>query len=322
MRLTNVGNIDICPRPPFSFLGTFVKPSHFPTKLVTFDGTNVFQCLRIGDKLYGVKMFDATKNKKRPVVRVAVYSKKCITSSEKEEIKKELTYRYNLEGNLSLFAKRFSSDPLFAGPLKRWRGMRPSNALSLYELLIITVVLQNTVVRRSIQMMDNLLNRFGTTVEYDGMKVFALWQPKNMDNVTEEYLRSLKIGYRAKIVKRISTAFSGSTVDEMALRQLTQYDAVKDKLLDLYGVGPQTVGYILFEAFHFYQLGDHISPWESKILSHIIFGHKNTRAEKIISYANKKWGQWAMLALHYLFEDVFWLREKKRLPWLDAEIRM
>jgi len=45
--------------------------------------------------------------------------------------------------------------------------MRPGHENSLYEYLIIGVVLQNTVVKRSIQMLQNLFENFGIKIEFD-----------------------------------------------------------------------------------------------------------------------------------------------------------
>jgi 3-methyladenine DNA glycosylase/8-oxoguanine DNA glycosylase len=46
--------------------------------------------------------------------------------------------------------------------------MRPAHAGSLYECLVIAIVLQNATVRRTVQMMQALLERYGTLLSYDG----------------------------------------------------------------------------------------------------------------------------------------------------------
>lgn len=44
--------------------------------------------------------------------------------------------------------------------------MRPSAFASLYEYLLIAIVLQNATVRRSVQMMQALLETYGTPLSY------------------------------------------------------------------------------------------------------------------------------------------------------------
>ena len=55
----------------------------------------------------------------------------------------------------------------------------------------------------------------------------------------EQNLRDLKIGYRAKFIKRLSHDFAEGKIDEQKLRELDQ-ESAKKELPKLYGVGPET----------------------------------------------------------------------------------
>ena len=138
--------------------------------------------------------------------------------------------------------------------------MRNSSAHNLYELLIIAVVLQNATVRRSVQMMTALLSKHGTVLDFDGRKIFSIWLPEKLNNVSEQELRNLKIGYRAKFIKRLSQEFANGKIDELGLRGL-DHDQAKKELMKLYGVGPETARILLFEVCHQYNTFDHIAPW-------------------------------------------------------------
>ena len=48
-----------------------------------------------------------------------------------------------------------------------------------------------------------------------------------------------------------------SEVDETAIRRLSR-EAARRELLKLYGIGPASVGYSLFEVFHHYDAFDSI----------------------------------------------------------------
>ena len=87
---------------------------------------------------------------------------------------------------------------------------------------------------------------------------------------TEEELRGLKVGYRAKSIMRVTEAFVSGEVDEMALRD-RQREEQRQALLALYGVGPASVEYILSDVFHHHDAMAHISPWEQKIYSKLFF---------------------------------------------------
>lgn len=321
IRMRKQKTIYIRPIYPFSFVGTFFKPSHFPSKLVYWQNGQLYQGIRISERILGLVISDASRDAK-PRVKIDIYSDTNVTKSIVESLRKEIIFRYNLAGDISEFVKNFKSDPLLISPIKRWGGMRPSISYSLYEFLMVTTVLQNATVRRSVQMLDNLLNDFGIKLTFAGQEVFIIWQPRDMTQISEEKLKKLKVGYRAKIIKRISDDFVAALIDEENLRQIKNKEEVRKQLLHLYGVGPQSVSYILFEAFHFYEALNYLSPWEQKIYSQLIFNNKKTSAKRIIATAKRRWGRWCMLALHYLFEDIFWRRQSEEIPWLEKEIRI
>jgi len=320
VKLLKCNNFFIYPKKPFNFQGTFFKPSHFPSKLVVYDNGNLIQGIRIDGDLFGLIISDAS-TKRTSRIRIRAYSLSGISKEIESKIKDELMVRYNLDIDISDFGKRFKSDEILAESLKKWEGMRPSTAYSLYGFLMVATVLQNATVGRSIKMIDSLLQNYGVKLVFQGKEVFEIWDPKDMEKITEEELRNLRIGYRAKIIKKISHAFASGEIDEKELREIKDKEIVAHKLRSLYGVGPQSVSYILFEVFHFYDALNYLSPWERKIISMLLFGKKTVSAERIIAFAKRRWGQWCMLAIHYLFEDLFWRSKREQIAWLEEEIR-
>jgi len=205
---------------------------------------------------------------------------------------------------------------------KRWRGMRVNCANSLYELLVISIVLQNATVRRTTQMMDNLFNAYGSKLEFDGKELFAYWNPEDLNEVDEEELRTLEVGYRAKMIKRVSEAFVHVEIDELKLRKMNTEEA-RQELMKLYGVGPATAQIILGGYLRKYDTFDLKGKfWEQKILSRIMYGKKLVPADEITDEFNKRYGKWRGLAFHYIFTDLFWRHREKKIPWLEKEIRM
>ncbi len=62
--------------------------------------------------------------------------------------------------------------------------------------------------------------------------------------------------------------------------------------------------------------------WEQKILSRVMFNKELVPAEEITEEFEKRYGKWRGLAFHYIFTDVFWRHKKKKIPWLEKEIRL
>jgi N-glycosylase/DNA lyase len=199
--------------------------------------------------------------------------------------------------------------------------MRVPSLQGLYESLIITVVLQNATVRRTVQMMNALLDNYGILCLFDDKEIFSIWLPQELVNVSEQDLRDLKIGYRAKFIKRLSQDFVEDKINEQRIRNLDQ-DSAKKELMKLYGVGPETARILLFEGYHHYNTFDHIAPWQQKIYSRLFYNKPLVPAEKIRDDIKKRYGEYSMLAVHYIWEDIFWRRKNENIDWLEKEIRL
>ena len=97
----------------------------------------------------------------KPQIALSVWSKKALGQKFQDGLINEINHRYNLQCDLLDFNRRFRSDPQLGPVIKKWRGMR-LNCGSLYEYLIIAIILQNATVRRSVNMMQALFENYGT----------------------------------------------------------------------------------------------------------------------------------------------------------------
>lgn len=322
MKLSLSKNFILTPKPPFHFDGTFHKPSHFLNnlKLDDWESGKYWQSLRIGKRLFGLKIRNIGTTAK-PKLSVSIFYKGSISSKELDDIRKEIIWRFELDRDFSEFNALAKRDKRFFPVFKKWMGMRNLSQYTLYELLIIAVVLQNATVRRSQQMLDALIGKYGTKVEFDGMTLYSIWLPEDLSEVSEQELRDLRIGYRAKFIKRLSQDFADKKVDEVALRTLDK-DKAKQELIKLYGIGPESARILLFEALHHYDVFDHIAPWQQKIYSMLFYGKKLVPTATIRKDILKQYSNYSMLAVHYIWENIFWLRKTQKIEWLEKEIRI
>lgn len=313
----NHRSIEIFPSAPFSFPGTFHKPSHFPTQDLAFENSTYWQSIRFKGGLYGLK-FENKGSVDRPCILLTVFYE---NEPDIPALVKEIAYRYDLNCNLDTFCRQYATDPFLKPALERWRGMRVSAAYSFYEFMVVTTMLQNTVVRRTVQMMQNLFDTYGKRVAFDDRVLCAFWDPATIDAAEEQALRNIKLGYRAKTMKRQACEVVSGKVDPDLLRQLGKED-LKKSLLNIFGIGPATVQYTLFEVFHQYDALDHIPPWEQKIYSRLFFNQELVDTSVLLDELEHRYGAWKMLAVHYIFEDLFWRRQNEPIPWLEELIRM
>jgi 3-methyladenine DNA glycosylase/8-oxoguanine DNA glycosylase len=312
--------VELHPTPPFSFDGTVHKPSHFPSNDNAYETGSYWQTMRFAGKTFGIKMANRG-SVDEPCIQLAVFTAEEMSEDEIQAISDEVAYRFDLQADLSEFYSDYADDDVLGPVLERWRGMRVMASASLYEFLVITTVLQNATVRRSVQMLENLFRRYGSEVAYDGKRLLAFWPAEAIGETSEEELRALKVGYRARQLKRQAEAFVSGQLDEFQLRALST-DELKPILLSIYGIGPASVWYLLFGVFKRYDALDYISPWEQKIYSRLLFDQELMDADVILRHAKSRWGKWRMLAVHTIFEDLFWQRKTQHVPWLEELIRL
>lgn len=307
--------------PPYNFDPTVFKPAHYPDPLKIYETGKYWFVLKLNNKIYGIKLVNrGTVNK--PEIKIIVFSKAKLSKDEIKDIIEELSYRFEFQRDISKFLKKFEKDKILSPFIKKWYGMHGGCAQDLYGLLMIAIFLQNTVIRRSVQMTKAMLEKYGIKVKFDNKEVYYFWKPEKMMNISENKLRNLKVGYRARLFIKSSRSFVKNKINERELRKLP-IEKAKEELLKLYGVGPETARILLVEALHHYDIFEHTAPWQQKIYSRLLFNRKLVPADKIIKYIKNKWGEWANLAASYIWEDIFWQRKQgKKIDWLEKEIRL
>jgi 3-methyladenine DNA glycosylase/8-oxoguanine DNA glycosylase len=258
MRLRKRASIVLGPRPPFAFDASLHKPDHFPSADNAWEPSVRWQTIRWQGVALGLRLEDRG-TVERPAIELAIWSERALPEAAVAGLEAELSYRLGLDLDLAPFYELATRDPHLAPIVERWRGMRPLNVSSLYEYLVIAIVLQNATVRRTVQMMQALLEGYGTPLEYDGRTLYAFWEPAALAAAGEEELRALKLGYRARSLVRVSEAIASGRVDELELRR-RPLEEQRAALLSLYGVGPASVGYVLTDVFHRLDELSYISP--------------------------------------------------------------
>lgn len=322
LKLNHQQIVEITPTSPFAFDPTFHKPDHFTSGDNYWESGIRWQTWNWQGEYLGLK-FENKGIIEKPAIAVHIFSEKPQSQEFLESLIREIKYRYNLDLDLADFYNKFENDKVLAPIIKRWRGMRPGHPSSLYEYLIIGIVLQNATVRRSVQMFQALLENYGTLLEFNSKKLWCFWEPGRLEKVSEDDLRTLKVGYRAKSIKIINDQFRNGLIDETELRKKDRETQIKE-LLKLYGVGPATVWYLLFDVFHHWDFFNHVSPWEQKIYSKLFFkkDSENPISVKEILEHFEKFGEYKQLAVHYIWEDLWWKRKNEQIPWLEKLIRL
>ncbi len=308
------------PTSPFDFDGTVYRPDHFPSNDLHWEPGTYWQTMRLGYRVFGIRLQNAG-GRGRPRIKGTIFSNKKLSASTIDKVLDEVRWRFDLDSpGVPAFVRKFHNDRYVGPAIRRHPGMRLKSGYSLYEYLVITVMLQNTVVRRSVSMLQALFEMYGRQVSFDGRMLWAFWEPESINNTSENELRSLKLGYRAKTLKRQAKQFVDRAIEETAVRRTRDRTFLTETLDAIYGVGSQSAWYMASELFHFYDALDYVSPWEGRIVGRILFG-QNVNVKRVQEFLTNRYGEYRLLAFSYLLIDVFWQHRETPLKWLSHLIR-
>ena len=305
---------------PFHPRTTLIKPSHFPSPFDAQSSTEYRAVTMINGQPTGVRAsFD--EDHTWVMLDVSLSS----DGTYEPGIMTILRRRLGLDLDLRGFQELCDSDDVLSRLPSAMHGARPSSPWSLYEYLTIGTVLQNTNVARTVQMAKALADLLGTQYSFpDGVTLTSFWHPQHAVDVGEQALRDAKLGYRAKTLVRVGQQFAAEPALEDRLHEKAgDANALRDGLRQIYGVGPATAGYLMFDLFKTVDELTRLPPWEGKIMGKLLFDDQDTDPADTVRWCHDRWAPYTMLACHAVFESVFWHRATGEGPeWLDKLIRM
>ena len=304
------------PEGPFDPRTTLIKPSHFPSPFDAQSEHDYRAVTLVEGHPTGLR---ACFTPDTPTVRLEVYLPPG-AQTDPAAAAAVLKTRLGLDLALPGYADLCAGDEVLSRLPAAMHGSRPSSPRSLYEYLSIGTVLQNTTVARTVQMARALAHRLGTWYRFpDDVVLSGFWHPADVVDLGEAALREAKLGYRARTLTRLGEQFLADPNLEPRLRALAgDPPALRTALLGLYGVGPATSGYLMFDVFKSLDELTHLPPWEAKILGRLLFDDPDTDPATTVAWCHQHWTPYTMLATHAVFETVFWHRATGNGPtWLD-----
>jgi len=193
---------------------------------------------RIEGKLYedGKKHFYTFKNGKPIVVEEKEEKLHIKTETSKETVKNALGLNHDLEEIFQTFPE---DENLEKAKEEMW-GLRIIQD-DFFPCLISYLCSPQMRIPRIKQMHNKIAENFGETVEFDGHKLLRFPTLEELSMASEEDLRDLGVGYRAKYIiesmKILNDGFEPNFPEE--------YEAAREKMKELYGVGDKVADCVL-----------------------------------------------------------------------------
>jgi 3-methyladenine DNA glycosylase/8-oxoguanine DNA glycosylase len=296
--LAHIDTLELPVKQPFNFRYTLWKPSHFTTGLEQHNQDTSWRTFRIGELLCGVVMRMASPD----VLRAEVYADGPWQPADRARLTARLTQSYGLNEDISAFVTQAGRVPAMREPLDAMAGMRQSCPENLFEIAIISLLLQNATIARTTQMMTNLLDHYGHVVEFEAVTLKAFFTPAEIARVEETTFRELdRLGYRAKYIGRFADFFTTHDPDEVdhagKADLMTEFQTIK-------GVGPYTAAIIAGHAVRDHSaLG--LDVWNRKLLAQRFLGANDAEPAEVMAEMRRLFPGYEGLAGLYVIEDAY-----------------
>jgi len=311
VRLERDFSFVLLPRAPYSFELTMRKPAGwdlFSPFEVYEDGT-LWTALHINETLVGLKLRSAGKTES-PRISVAAFL--AGKPGEKEEtIKNVIAEKLGVNDDLGEFYRFARRDSILKHTIRDLYGMHDTLGGNVLDFAILAICLQMAPLKRSEQMMECLVGRYGKVAEFDGKKVNAWPVTRELSSVSIKQLqRDCRLGYRAKYIVQLAETLGRGfpTLEELA--RLSPEES-KRRLMELPGIGDYSADIINPRA------GFPIDAWSVDVFGKLFFGREPRSARAAIERVKKeglrRWGRWSWTAFFYVAHDLRNLSEKLKI---------
>ena len=166
------------------------------------------------------------------------------------------------------------------------------------EILLSFIISQNKQIPHIKQIVSTISKEYGELLgEINGKEYYSFPDLEILSQITEDDFRRMKTGFRAPYlcdaIKHLREwrgvkDFSGLS-----------YEEAKEKLLEIKGVGDKVANCVLLFGLG-YTSAFPVDVWIKRIMEHLYF-KKDTPKDKIIKFAEEKYGKYGGYAQQYLF---------------------
>lgn len=296
--LSHVDTLRLPVKQPFNFRYTLWKPSHFATGLEQHSQQASWRTFRVGDLLCGV-VFSMDGD---AAVRAEVYTDGRWQDADRDRLTARLIHSYGLDEDISAFVASAQQVAPMREPLTALAGMRQSCPENLFEIAIISLLLQNATVARTTQMMTNLLDHYGLVATFDGVTLKAFFTPEEIVDVDEDTFRMRdRLGYRAKYIGRFAAFFTTHDPNEVDHASKTE---LMNEFQTIKGVGPYTAAIIASHAVRDPSaLG--LDVWNRKLLAKRFLDLDDAETDVVMAEMTRLFPGYEGLAGLYVIEDAY-----------------
>ena len=276
----------------------------------SFNLTHIFecgQCFRWNENNDG----SYTGVVKENVVNIKTIGKDVhVESFGKDDLKELFKYYFDIDRDYEIIKSELRKiDENMEKSILYGNGIRLLNQ-DLWETIISFIISANNNIPRIKGIIERLAKRYGNKIEWKGATYYTFPTPKQLSKASVEDLRNLGLGFRDVRVFETTQMVINGEIDFDKLHKEKDTQTVREKLLQLPGVGPKVADCILlFSTLKRLDVFP-IDVWVRRVMNDLyIHNEDENKVDKklVLNLADEKFGDLQGIAQQYLF---YWKRER------------
>lgn len=275
-----------------------IKPDNFDLSLTLTCG-QTFCWHRVKGELYGEgsNEFYSFRDGKPILLKEQEGEIKVETELSEEKVRESLGLHRSLE---DVFAEFPDDNPLEKAKDEFW-GLRVIQD-EFFPCLISYLCSPQMRISRIKEMHNNIAKEYGEKIEFNGIEAYRFPTPEQLSKASEDELRDLGVGYRAKYIVESTNIIQETDFDHAKIKDM-EYSEAREEMKRLYGVGDKVADCVLLFSLGFVEAAP-IDTWGHKVLKkHYPELHTEDYGE-ISENMREYFGDKAGYAQEYLFHAV------------------
>ena len=249
------------------------------------------------------------------VINVRKEQKNIIIKGNFKEKAKDVCDRYfDLDTNYEEIKQKLSDiDDNMKLSIEYGNGIRILHQ-DVWEALISFIISANNNIPRIKGIIERISKEYGRKIELQGKEYYTFPTPDELSKASVKDLRNLGLGFRDTRVFETTRIVANKQIDIEKLENIEDVNKLREELLKFPGVGPKVADCIMLFSMKKYEVFP-IDVWVKRVMTELYFNTKpceikvNPNNQKILEFANNKFGKLAGLAQQYLF---YWRRELEK----------
>lgn len=225
-----------------------------------------------------------------------------VSSNNNDDLENVVKNYFDLDTDYRFIEDAISKiDEKIKCAVKNTTGIRILNQ-DFFETLMSYIISANNNIPRISKSVDLISEKYGKEVIFEDKSYYLFPTFEQLENVTEEEFRKCGVGFRARYLKQAVEDVLNNNID---IDNITCMDTekIKERLLNLMGVGPKIADCILLFACNKKEVFP-VDVWVERIMTNLYFDNIKTNKKEILEYANKNFGTYAGIIQQHLFYNV------------------